>query len=335
MKINLVKYKFYYIPICFALAMCLWTSGCKKQSNTPAPALPKISFWEVIDTTCGIGFSALDMESMAGLPVESRDYFYLESIVNTALENIPVQSVYTREEALAILKNIQATVVSARTLQIDYGGAFYACLRYKMFDCDINTFIFLTIARQLDLPVYATLMPIHIAVVWKDEQNEIYWETTQGRERSREYYINKYGLQDIAGKNSILTRLDEKELIAVAWYNIGKAYADDINDDWQAASYLLEAQKQNPKWFKPYSTLAFIYSRMNKFENVLYYCNKSLELFPNQTELYRLKGMAFVKEGCNTEAINAYQKYLKLLQPHQPDYHQIKKETEKEITFLR
>ncbi len=299
-------------------------------------ALEKLpDYQEWIDTTCETGYLVLDIESWAGLPVTYYEYNLLDELLDDAEKKIPKKEQYTRREALDILIFISDLLQNKRLQQVSYHSAFYMCLRYRLFDCDINSLLFLTIADRFDLPIYGLVMPAHMCVLWDDGKHKIYWETTANRTVSMEYYIEKFKLDTTSiNKNIFLSPLNQEQIKALTFYNIGNTYRD-INSLQLAALYTRYAVDIYPNWVEPYINLARIYNQLKEPEIALYYCNRSLERLPNLFEIYEMQGIAYTELGCNTEAIEAYQQYLQQIPPKRKyDYKRIAQDIRKRMEEL-
>jgi len=276
---------------------------CKEGNNIEHTTKPLLlSAWEQVDTSCTIGLVALDMEKVAGFTVEVGEYLFIEDFINLLQPLIPSKTNYSRKDALEILQTIDYAIRRMRTQQVEYESSFSTCIRYRIFDCDINSLLYLTIAEHLELPIYGLVLPTHMLVLWKDKEQEIYWETTEGRVRSKEFYLEKYAIEALqSGKNMILSPLSKKDLLAVISFNMGKAYADkDIFEE--AIRYSLEAITLRKDWGNPYSTMATIYRNMELPENALYYSRKAIQCFPQNIESHKVMAWAYTVLGCDTEA---------------------------------
>ncbi len=267
--------------------------------------------WQIVDTSCTIGIVALDMEKAANLDVEAAQYLFIDDFINLLQPLIPSKTNYSEQEALQILQTIDYAIRRNRQQQMEYESAFSTCIRYRIFDCDINSLLYLTIAEHLQLPIYGMVLPKHVFVVWKDEEKnqEIYWETTEGKARSLEFYQKKYGIEaEETGPNMILSPLTKKDLLAVVSFNIGKAYADkDIFEE--AIRYTRQAIELRKDWYNPYSTMAVIYRKMELPDNALYYSRKALQLYDKDAEIYKTMAWAYTVLGCDTEAEEAFRRY--------------------------
>lgn len=277
------------------------------EGKTPVSAL-----WQMVDTSCVIGIVALDMEQKSGLTVKTGEYSFIDDFLHSLQSLIGLQSDYSPQEALNILQTIDIAIRQRRTQQVTYESAFSTCLRYGLFDCDINSLLYLSVAEHLQLPIYGLMLPNHMLVLWRDGTNQIYWETTEGQERSVEFYLEKYGIEERqVGKNGILTPMSKQDLLAIISFNIGKDYADkDIFEE--GIRYSREAIDLHRDWSNPYLTLATVYQKKDLPENALYYSRQAIQRFDRNKESYRIMTWAYQTLGCDTEAEKAFQQYWKL-----------------------
>jgi len=307
----------------------VYTPKLKQAAQTNA------DFVHAIDTSCPIAYVALDIEHFAQLPVKHTEYALLDSFVANVLPFIPRKQQYTRLEALTILDLIARHIALYRHKQLSYGSTLFMALRYQIFDCDINTFLYLTIAETCRLPIYAVLLPKHMAIVWKDEGNTIFWETTAAKPTSKKYYEKYYTLTPATTKpNDLLSPLNREALMGVVWFNIGKAYYDGGNY-LAALSPLKTAISLHPTWFQPYGLLATTHHQLNHYDLCVYYANKSLKYYKNQSDMYEMQASSYASLGCVNEAVAAYKQALTLLSQKTPNYRQHYTNIQDKITALK
>lgn len=303
----------------FLIASLFFFAQCQQPQKTAPVAY---SVLHEVDTSCEIGYLALDLEKLGGFPVKQDEYDFLDRFVEFTTKGIEVQDAYSYSDVVAIFHSIDYAIKKTRKEQMSYHSVFSLCLKYRLFDCDINSFLYITVAERLGLPIQAILMPSHMAIVWQDAENTIYWETTEGKVTSKEYYRERYGLYaaDMPEK-MLLTPLNKTQLLSVVLFNMGKTFSE-LHYVGKSVAYTREAIRLTPNWFKPYNTLAHIYKGLEKHETAIYYANQALKLMPS-TETYETLAISYTLIGCNSEAKAAYQAYLKLLTPETYDYHVI------------
>ena len=314
-----MKYLFFGIYkslIVSILLVILGLSACQKSPKIVVPMESKrASFLAGIDTSCEIGYWVLNLEAAAGLGVKASDYAFLDGFLEEISGEplLQAQSSYTREEALTRLRSIGAAIGRRRVQQLSYHNNFSMCLRYKMFDCDINSLLFVSAAERLGLPIVVLAMPNHVSVLWDDGEQKIYWETTENKERSLDFYCRHYHIKaEEVGKSMLLEALKREQLIGLAFFNISKSYCEMKN-----YAYGLKFSEASlffsHNWFEPYKNIAYIYQQLRQPQAALDYAQQALRLYPQSLETYAIIADAYSQMGCNTEAIQAYRQYLNRL----------------------
>jgi regulator of sirC expression with transglutaminase-like and TPR domain len=324
---------FITIMVCCCI-VCLFSCDQLIRQQNDKDLVPTKIFANEVDTTRAIAYVILDIEAFANMPVSELEYAKVRQLITQIKPKIAPKKKYTKIEAIAILDLIDRSVAQMRIKQLSYGSTLYNSLRFQLFDCDINSFLFLTVAHELNLPIYAVMMPNHVAILWQNNNYEILWETTEGRPRTKQYYTKKYKLnKELIATQKMLKPLNKKDLIAVAWFNIAKAYTD-AEQLKQAEWASKEAIKWQPNWYQPYTNLARTMAKQKNDEVALYYCHYSLGLYPNQLFLLELKAKCFDQLGCNTEAIAAYKTYRNSLPKTIHDYEGVKAKIKEKIRAL-
>src|SRR3989339_1631199 len=94
------------------------------------------------------------------------------------------------------------------------------------------SFIYLSIADALNLPLVAVYAPQHIFVRFILNVEGINWETTSARERGNDYYRSWLNISDESIRNGVYLRnLTRQETMAVVYGNRGNAWVDKGNLD--------------------------------------------------------------------------------------------------------
>ncbi len=330
--------KYVHLICLYSLVCLLFVLACQESSKLPDEEVKKTElkerhFFELVDSTCLIGNVVLDVESVSGLIVRPAEYEWLADLLEEADSVIVRQKQYTKKEAISILKQLDQLIRARRTRQATYHGSFAMCIRFGIFDCDINSLLYLHIAEYLELPIRPILMPSHMAVLWQGVTDTIYWETTEGRERSLSYYLQRFSIDQQAMEQAMLFRpLRRDQMLAVIFYNIGSTFAETHNYDL-AISYMRHAYQLEKKWFKPYTGLAYVYQQKGLAENALYYSNQSLRLL-KQDDLLKVKAEAYEELGCNTEAIEEYAAFLETIPIYQYEREKTIRQIREKMTHL-
>lgn len=321
-----------FLFISFLAITC--SNSSPDESLSSKKEIEQPNLLSIIDTSCLTAYVTLDLEEVAYLTVGEKEYALLDSILTEASQKITLQDVYTPSQAKTILKTIYQILQKHQIRSSSYHGAFSMCLRFGIFDCDINTLLYLTIAEQFDLPIKAILMPSHIMVVWQNEKRSIYWETLTGKENNLDYYLRLYDLDTaVIGKSMQFVPLNRKEILSMNCYNIGTTFIESGDYD-RPIPFLRTAMQLTPDWFKPYSGMAYLYQQKGLGDNAIYYANQSLMRFPQQYDLLKIKGMAYQDLGCDTEALAEYELYLEQLPRRTYNYAKEKTEVEAKIKYI-
>lgn len=302
-----------YFYLCL-LAACQTFDTSTEIKNTTL--IEDAIYWqEVWDGDCGLAYNALNLEMWAGFPIQTNEIQLIDSFVIHSTNYIEINSqkaaTYSPTEAIQLLTKIGKYIKQLRKRQVSYHGALYVCLRYGLFDCDINSFLYLTLAHELNLPLKAVILPNHMLVLWQDSDYEIWWETTENKAYDKQYYLQKYNLKETAAQDNMLLRpLNTQELQAVVLFNIANTYSE-----WQyyekAISIATIALQVQPKWYKLYDALGHYHHQLQQYEAAIWYYLQSVQLLGSHYRAYRYIGQSYQQLGCNTEAINTYQKYLR------------------------
>lgn len=284
--------------------------------------------------SCEAAYIALELEEWAGLPVRMEEYWLVNRFLDSLAQYLQAKQLIQSFNPQAMLRLIGEEIARHRARQVSYHHAFYLCLRYRLFDCDINSLLYLTAADRFGLPIQMLWMPKHASVVWQDERDTVYWETTLNRAVSIQEYIDWYQLDTAQiGKNLLLKPLTRRELLGVLFFNLGQTYSEAHNYPL-AVQYIRHALTLTGDWLQPYYSLAHIYPKMNQWETAIYYANRVLKWQPDSFQIYKILANSYVELGCNTEAIAAYQNYVQFLPNKTYDYPKIKQEINKKINSL-
>ncbi|MEJ0030599.1 MAG: hypothetical protein WDO15_09615 [Bacteroidota bacterium] len=115
----------------------------------------------------------------------------LDEIVDKCEADIKSRNLPPREALKIIGSNISRAQFTFENNHSTYAEALFS----KKFDCDQFAITYLTVCRRLKLPVYAVLMPQHMAIVWDDRDNVVLWETTINAEKDSSDYIKDFHIQ--------------------------------------------------------------------------------------------------------------------------------------------
>lgn len=299
-------------------SICIGVLGCSRSDTSlPAPAIlsalsPK---WEV-DTACTLAQIALDIEAWQGIDVPLSTYSIVDSLLYSFLP--PTSSPPTDiAQASLWLQAMHRHILLFQREQMAYTGSFAHCLQYGLFDCDVKTLMYLSLAEQYGMDLKALLRPSHIVVAYRDT---LYWETLSGQPKPLAHYQKHYGTTSYApNAQAFYDQLKHKtELLPMLWYNTGKAYAEQQHCA-RALPILHYATQLAPDWQQPYLALTQCALQQQLFEYARMYAEYALALFPVDYRAQLLLAEAWQRDNHPQEAAEAYQKVLTMLpdNPHE------------------
>lgn len=286
--------------------------GCKEKPIESPKIFPltnteisyPAAFFQLVDTTCYTGFQILEIEEQLGFKAETAEYAFINQLLEDLEGKFHLKKSYTKKEATRILRIIHEHIVPYNQDLLSYHSSFSMCLRYKIFDCDIISILYLTIADHFDLPLSVVYMPNHLFIQWDDGKNKLYWETTEGRIRSPKHYWDLLKLEESqVGKGLLFEGLNRRQLTALVHYNVALAYANKGYYS-KALPLLYQAIDLEPDWLEPYRLLGKLYQSDKLYNQAEVAFLKALEVVPKMdlverelVDLYRLI-------GCEEEAEN-------------------------------
>lgn len=185
-----------------------------------------------------IGYQILDLEAELGVSTEPHKET-LDLLIEEARTAIQIKSTYTGEDAVGILRTIDSIL---RNNGFEHGGSglhlFHEGLGSKKIDCDNTSFIYLSIADALNLPLAAVSAPEHLFVRFILNGKKINWETTSAKGRGNDYYKRWLNISSKSiSKGAYLRDLTRQETMAVVYYNRGIAWAGKGNLDKAIADF--------------------------------------------------------------------------------------------------
>ncbi|MEK6825316.1 MAG: hypothetical protein AABY00_00865 [Nanoarchaeota archaeon] len=167
-----------------------------------------------------IGHAVLRMEKPLG--AVRTDYTSLDGILSTSLKKISPQNQYSYQDATNILFTIHSTIRDAG-YKAEPCVFLHKGIQSRTLDCDLGSYIYLSIADTLNIPLRAVSLPHHMFVRWNfPDGSKINWETTCGAELSDVYYqTNVFPKikKDFPVEKDLefkLTELDRNDLAAYA-----------------------------------------------------------------------------------------------------------------------
>ena len=250
----------------------------KKAPINEKPVNPSdnLMIWKILDTTTLMANYVLDLEKMHQFETTEKHLDFVDDLIHNWEPPIKAKPQYSKEEAIQTLTSIHKFIKKQNYKLKDYHPTLNMSISYKYFDCDVLSVFYKTLAEQYQFPIECIYSPKHLSILWNDSENEIYWETTSGKEVDRNHYLDKYKLDDEnAAEIGILRPLNRKEMAAIVLHNLARAKF---------------AKKEYDK------SLRIVY--------------KSLKMFPELPENHLLLGRLFAEKKDYNNAELSYEMYL-------------------------
>lgn len=235
--------------------------------------------------TCDtIGHKILGLEAELGIPAEPHKQT-LDMLIEEARRAIQIKDAYTREDAVGILRAINSIL---QDNGFKHEGArigeylFYEGLRSKNIGSNNTSFIYLSIADALNLPLAAVSAPSHMFVRFSSDKGEINWDTTRAKEITDDSYAMWLNIpEESIHKGVYLRSLTPQETMGIAHNKLG---------------VILEIR--------------------GELDKAMGYFNKAISLNPNYAAAYNNLGTAFFNQGCFDRAIDYFNEDTRV----KPDY---------------
>jgi len=265
---------------------------------------------ELISRYDTIGHKILDLEAELGSTETHKET--LDRLIEEAKSSIQVKDTYTREDAVGILRTINNILKNNRFEEIDMKKEierellFHQGLSSKKIDCDNTSFIYLSIADALDLPLAAVMAPYHLLVRFNLDREELNWETTSPRELSDNYYKKQFNISDHSiSKGVYLRNLTHSETMSIVYTNRGHAWLRNDNLDKAIADFNT-AVGLNHNDPMAYNHRGIAWSRKGDLDKAMADHNIAIDLDPNDASYYRGRGIIWSKRHEFDKAIAEY-----------------------------
>lgn len=258
----------------------------------------------------GIGYEALNFERQNGIKVDDKAFILLDSIVAYCKKNIKVRNNYSNEEASELLREIGSSIEKFK-ITYDTLNLFSLSLTERKMDCKFYTLTYLTIAKNLNLPLNSMIAPKHSFIYWKDQDNEIYWETTRNDQRSRQIYIDSLKISQKTIDNEVyLQAFNFNKSRSIVFAYIAN-YFTLIGNTELATSNYKKAIEYNPYLLFAFNNLANSQLSQGDYLEAIENYNKVLELDPDYYIAFKSRAYSKYKNKSYKDAIVDYLNYLK------------------------
>lgn len=282
--------------LCIAIALLLPRCAAPRQegnrTNTSPTRDARIRGTE-------FGYEVLRIENENEMPAGDDARAVLDELVTASLAAITPKENYTRSEALGVLNAIHRTI-GKNGIEYESQVLFSTGLRTRKLDCDLLSYVYLTVADVLRLPLYGIQSPRHFFLLWDDGTNVMYWETTAGKDQQRDYYINSPAKSRIAqisiDNGTYLRRMSRKESLAATYGAIARQLADLGANDRALALYD-EHLSVNPLHVISLTNRGNCHERLKNTAKAITDHTRALELDPNYALAYANRATTYLQGG--------------------------------------
>lgn len=183
---------------------------------------------------------------------------------------------------------------------------FSKCILSKNTKCDTGSFLFITIADEMNLPVSCILLPNHMYISWNDVNGKFNFETTNSGIFEDDFYTKKY---NITAANMI--RCSGEELMGFFYHKIGSIKFESKEYDI-ALNYFNNAIRLNQKSPIFYYNRGMVKNKLKNYYNAIDDFNKAVELNDTDYNIYFGRGNAKYETKDLFGAIDDYNNVIEL-----------------------
>ena len=177
--------------------------------------------------------------------------------------------------------------------------------------CLSLSFLYLSLAERIGLPLYGVVVPGHFFVRYDDGLTKFNIEATSGAAPPDKHYINKFKVPQGDNESIYMKNLNKIQTLGCFFNNLGNSYSDVGNIE--AALRALEtAVGINPTLSESRANLGNIYLQKGQVEKAIYEYRAALEINPSDAKTYNNIGNAYLGQGWLDEAITKYTEALQL-----------------------
>lgn len=184
----------------------------------------------------------------------------------------------------------------------------------KCGQCTSLSYLYLSIAKRLQLPFYGVYAPNHMFVRYDDGSIQINIETQTGGNIKTEEQILEYldisSSTKAAQDRGYLKNLTQKQLLAHCLQTRGNAYADKAID--KAIEDFTKAIGLDPNFAIVYGNRGILFEKKGDYDKALQDCNKAIAIDPMDAGFYATRGNALAGKGYSDRAIQDYDKAISI-----------------------
>jgi tetratricopeptide (TPR) repeat protein len=291
-----------------ALTLTILLGSCSTSDpvpRTPNAGMKRIPYASEV-TNKEFGFEMLDAERQNGFEVSQSERKLLDAIIRSIMQKVQGLPTTTPNEVIRIFKTMN-TVIKSYGITYGVESLLSTGLRNKKLDCDLLSYVYLSVADAIGLPIYGMNAPRHFFVMWDDGTTQVLWETTSGSAQDKDYYINLEFKGRVNSKSLdegvYLRKLTRKESYSSALTTIARAMASS-NRDKSALPIYNTAIEYNPKNVIALTNRGNCLQRLGNNTSALEDHNKALRLDPNYAVALTNRGVVKTSLGDFASAIN-------------------------------
>jgi tetratricopeptide (TPR) repeat protein len=225
-----------------------------------------------------------------------------------------------RDKVTEQLKNKESPIVKLKTMYKVMGELFEVSgkepsllmsegLVKKKLDCDLACGIYLSIARELKLPLSGVFLPSHTILVWGKHEPFLYFDTIEGNIFDMSFFQSE--------KISAPSPISDKEFMSTYYNTVGVRFAETEKHQ-DAISFFDEALKCYSLDARLYYNKAVSLAHLGYYEQSLHLCKQAIKLDSSDCKAYFNMGVCLALSGKYEEAVNFYNQAAKI---HPKDYH--------------
>ena len=196
------------------------------------------------------------------------------------------------------------------------GTYFNNSLKTKKLDCDNYSFIYLSVADVLDLPVFASQAPSHVFVRWHQGTEErgfsFNWETLTASSVGDDHYKSSSNMTDESVDQGVYLRnLNRDETLSITYSLLVEGYTEngDFEKAKEAAYKAIGLNQRNPA---AYLAAGNLMREQGAFDKAQELYDGVIALDANCTLAYAAKANAYHANGDFEEAIVFFERALEL-----------------------
>ncbi len=170
-------------------------------------------------------------------------------------------------------------------------------LKSKKLDCDLFCGIYLTIARELKLPLYGSFLPSHAFLIWTGVRPFLYFDTLSG-------YITDIPFRQF-NKNIFCKPLSDKEFMSTYYNTLGVRFSE-IGKHEDAIYYFDEALKCYPLDARLYYHKAISLAHLGCYRQALRWSKQAIRRDSSDWKAYFNMGVCLAMSKKYEEAVSSY-----------------------------